>query len=114
MGGELEMRLSESLRNELYLERLREKLIKLYSYGDAEPEARRRLLDQIDGYFEAAILMQMMTKEALQAVIDEEHMSAFGMTLKERKIQKKLDGRAIEVDWEVYDAPPSLRPKPAN
>ena len=108
------MRLSETVRKELYLERLREKLIKLYSYGDAEPDARKRLLDQIDGYFEAAILMKMMTKEALQAGIDEEHLCAFGMTLKERKIQKKLDGRAIEVDWEVYDAPPSLRPKPAN
>ena len=106
------MRLSESLRNELYLERLREKLIKLYSYGDAEPEARRRLLDQIDGYFEAAILMQMMTKEALQAVIDDEHMKAFGMTLEERRIKKKLDQGSVEIDWESYDAPPSLRGKP--
>ena len=44
------MRLSETVRKELYLARLREKLIKLYSYGDAEPDARKRLLDQIDGY----------------------------------------------------------------
>ena len=106
------MRLSETVRKELYLERLREKLIKLYSYGDAEPDARKRLGDQIDGYFEAAILMKMITKEALQAVIDDEHMKAFGMTLGERRIKKKLDQGSVEIDWESYDAPPSLRGKP--
>ena len=106
------MRLSETVRKELYHERLREKLIKLYSYGDAEPDARKRLLDQIDGYFEAAILMKMMTKEALQAVIDDEHLTAFGMTLEERRIQKKLQNAPAALDWDSYDAPPSVRKKP--
>ena len=106
------MRLSETVRKELYLERLREKLIKLYSYGDAEPDARKRLGDQIDGYFEAVILMKMITKEALQSVIDDEHMKAFGMTLEERRIQKKLQNDPAAVDWESYDAPPNLRGKP--
>ena len=79
------MRLSETLRKELYLERLREKLIKLYSYGDAEPDARKRLGDQIDGYFEAALLMKMIDSKVLQNIINEEHFKAFGMTREERK-----------------------------
>ena len=56
--------------------------------------------------------MKMITKEALQAVIDDEHMEAFGMTLEECRIKKELDQGAVEIDWESYDAPPNLRGRP--
>ena len=103
------MRLSETLRKELYLERLREKLIKLYSYEDAEPDARKRLGDQIDGYFEAALLMKMIDSKVLQNIINEEHFKAFGMTREERKINRQLEGDDVDVDWSRYELPPSAR-----
>ena len=45
-------------------------------------------------------------------MIDAVHMKAFGMTLEERRIQKKLQNDPAAVDWESYDAPPSVRKKP--
>lgn len=103
------MRLSDSLRKELYIERAQKKLAKLYSYGDAEPEARKRLSDQLDGFIEAALLVRMIDKKVLQALIDEEHHKAFGMTREERKAKKQLDGDHPEVDWSKYELPPDLR-----
>ena len=103
------MRLSDSLRKELYIERAQKKLAKLYSYGDAEPEVRKKLADQLDGYFEAALLMKMLDKQVLQALIDEEHYKAFGMTQEERKMEKQLEGEDSVVDWSRYELPPNLR-----
>ena len=91
------------------MERAQKKLAMLYSYGEAEPEVRNKLADQLDGYFEAALLMKMVDKKVLQALIDEEHHKAFGMTREARKIEKQLEGEDSVVDWSRYELPPNLR-----
>jgi hypothetical protein len=66
----------------------------LYAYGDAKPSAREQLWQEITGFLEAGKALSNLTSEDLQANIDEEHITAFGIARK---------------DWDQYDVPPKMR-----
>jgi hypothetical protein len=50
-----------------------------------------------------------VTTEELQAIIDEEHLKAFGITREERQLKQKLAKTDYKQDWDKYDAPPKMR-----
>ena len=101
--------ISPQKRRERYLEAVRDKMAKLYAYGDAKPPAREQLWHEITGFLKAGELLGDFTTEELQAIIDEEHITAFGITREERQLKQKLAAEDVEQDWDKYDVPPKMR-----
>jgi hypothetical protein len=101
--------ISPEKRKERYLEAVRDKMVKLYAYGEAKPPAREQLWHEITGFLEAGKVLSNITTEELQAIIDEEHITAFGITREERQLRQKLATEDDEQDWDRYDVPPKMR-----
>ena len=96
-------------RKERYLEAVRDKMAKLYAYGEAKPPAREQLWHEVTGFLKAGELLGGFMTEELQAIIDEEHLKAFGSTREERQSKQKLSSKGDEQDWDKYDVPPKMR-----
>ena len=101
--------ISPEKRRERYLEAVRDKMAKLYAYGEAKPPARQQLWHEITGFLKAGELLGGFMTEELQAIIDEEHVTAFGITREERQLKQKLAAKDVEQDWDKYDVPPKMR-----
>ena len=101
--------ISPEKRKERYLEAVRDKMAKLYAYGDDKPPARQQLWHEITGFLEAGKVLSNITSEELQANIDDEHIKAFGITREERQLKQKLATEDDEQDWDKYDVPPKMR-----
>ena len=101
--------ISPEKRKERYLEAVRDKMAKLYAYGDAKPPARQQLWHEITGFLEASKVLSNITSEELQTIIDEEHLRAFGITREARQLKQKLATADDEQDWDKYDMPPRMR-----
>ena len=102
-------RLSEQLKKELYLESLRKRVRHLYIYGESHPAEKDLIAAKLDGFVEAALLLQICGKGVLQKLIDEEHFTIFGISRDERDRRKlQLDG-SEDADWSAYDAPAAER-----
>ena len=84
-------------------------MAKLYAYGEAKPPARQQLWHEITGFLKAGELLGNFTTEELQAIIDEEHIKAFGITREERQLKQNLPKADDEQDWDKYDVPPKMR-----
>ena len=84
-------------------------MVKLYAYGEAKPPARQQLWHEITGFLKAGELLGNFTTKELQAIIDEEHITAFGITREERQLKQKLATEDAEQDWGKYDVPPKMR-----
>ena len=91
--------ISPEKSKERYLEAVRDKMVKLYAYGDAKPPARQQLWHEITGFLKAGELLGNFTTEELQAIIDEEHITAFGITREERQLKQKLAKTDDEQDY---------------
>ena len=57
-------------RKERYLEAVRDKMAKLYAYGEAKPRAREQLWHEITGFLEAGKVLSNVTTEELQFIIE--------------------------------------------
>ena len=80
------------------------RLKKIYSYGAAKVTKKEDLRNELHGFFQAGILLKVMTNKEVDDLIDKEHMTAFGKTKKQRNIDEKIDANA-EPDWGKYDQP---------
>ena len=76
-------------------------------YGHAEEESAEitALKHKISGYIEAGLILNILSKDELQDLIDQEHLAAFGMTRKQRRIEKKLGKKEKVKDWSAFDRP---------
>ena len=84
-------------------------MAKLYAYGEAKPSAREQLWHEITGFLEAGKALSNVTSEDLQANIDEEHITAFGIPREERRLKQKRAETDVEQDWDQYDVSPKMR-----
>ena len=84
-------------------------MVNLSEFGEAKPPARQQLWHEITGFLKAGELLGNFTTEELQAIIDEEHVKAFGITREERQLKQKLAAADDEHDWDKYDVPPKMR-----
>ena len=73
------------------------------------PPARQQLWHEITGFLEARKVLSNVTTEELQAIIDDEHITAFGITREERQLKQKLATTDDEQGWDKYDVPPKMR-----
>ena len=76
-----------------------------YGTKDLNSSYRKHLDHKIQGYIEAGIMSEIITKEELQKIIDDEHYSIFKMTRKERREKLNLRTNTPEIDWSIYDIP---------
>lgn len=76
-----------------------------YGTKDLKSAYRTRLENRIQGYIEAGILCQIITKNELQEIIDNEHFEIFNMTRAERREKLKLRSEGPEIDWSIYEIP---------
>ena len=83
-------------------------MAKLYAYGEAKPATREQLWHEITGFLKAGEVLSDITTEELQAIIDEEHITAFGITREARQLKQTL-ATDDEQDWDKYDVPPKMR-----
>lgn len=60
---------------------------------------------------QAGIVIGIASKKELQDVIDKEHMDIFGITIKQRRAELKLEKKENEIDWDLYDTPAIHRHK---
>ncbi len=101
--------ISPEKRKERYLEAVRDKMAKLYAYGDAKPPAREQLWHEIKGFLKAGKLLSNFTAAAWQAIIAEELLNANGIMREEHQLKQKLATTDDEQDWDKYDVPPRIR-----
>jgi hypothetical protein len=104
-------RISEELRKQVYVEGVVKRLEKLYRHGEAHPDEKPAIEANLDGYFEAGLLVKLVTRDEIQKVIDSEHLRIFGKTREQRKKERDavLLEEPLNVDWSGYDLPPSVR-----
>ena len=98
-------RLSEQLKKELYLESFRKRIRHLYIYGESHPAEKDLMAAKLDGFVEAALLLQICGKDVIQKLINEEHFTIFGMSRDERDRRKLNADGSEDADWSAYDAP---------
>ena len=80
------------------------RLKKIYSYGAAKVTKKQELRNELHGFFQAGILLKVMTTQEIDDLIDKEHLAAFGKTKKQRNIDEKIEINT-ETDWDKYDEP---------
>jgi hypothetical protein len=88
-----------------YIAGIKELLQLFYGTKDLNSAYRNKLESKIDGFIAAGILIDLISKPELQAIIDTEHMSAFGMTRDERREKLKFQSKGVAIDWDIYDIP---------
>jgi len=88
-----------------YVDKAREKLQEIYSFGERKTATRGKLHDQLEGYFKAGLLLGILCEDDIRAIVDEEHHLAFGTSLKERRIKEKLTPLATATNWKKFDTP---------
>ena len=115
---------SKHLAKADFLRQLAKHTKALYELGDftSDDPNRAKLSAKLEGFIEAGTLIEVATRDEIQAVIDKAHLGAFGEArearrtriLEERAQQAKdasaspcteADDTDTEVDWEIYDSP---------
>ena len=71
--------------------------------------ARQQLWHGITGFLEAGKVLSNVASEELQGIIDEEHITAFGITREAIQLKQKLAKTDDEQDWDKCDVPPKMR-----
>ena len=122
---------SKHLATADFLRQLAKHTKALYELGDftSDNPDRAKLSAKLEGFIEAGTLIEVATRDEIQAVIDKAHLAAFGEArearrtriLEERAQQAKdastssdakTDDTEAEVDWEIYDSPTVDRRSP--
>ena len=100
-----------SIRN-TYLSRLSRYLQEIYSddLPDSILEDKRQ---RLDGFIDAALISESLTTAVVQALIDDEHYSAYELTLKERGVsQQQFRDAGKYHDFKLFETPSYTRRKP--
>ena len=61
--------ISPEKRRERYLEAVRDKMVKLYAFGEAKPPAREQLWHEITGFLEAGEMIKIVMQALLYEVV---------------------------------------------
>ena len=80
----------------------------LYALGDGRSGSEQWYCHQarVRGFQEAARILELMTVDEIQMIIDTAHTAAFGESRRERR--ERLDGTDAKVergDWDSFESP---------
>jgi DNA-dependent RNA polymerase auxiliary subunit epsilon len=99
------MSFESAYQKKKYVTKAREKLQEIYSFGERKTADRAKLHDQLEGYFKAGLLLDIVSEDDVRTIVEEEHHLAFGTSLKERRIKEKLTPQATATNWKKFDIP---------
>tara|TARA_B100000787_G_C16148741_1_gene275558 strand:- start:790 stop:1113 length:324 start_codon:yes stop_codon:yes gene_type:complete len=88
-----------------YIAGIKELLQFFYGTKELDSAYRKKLESKIDGFIAAGILIDLISKQELQKIIDAEHISVFGMTRDERREKLRFQSKGSVIDWDIYDIP---------
>lgn len=99
-----------------FLRELKTLTNELYSLGDfTSSDPGRALLEaKLDGFIQAGLLIEVVTRDEMQQVIDACHFSVFEESRSDRRERLTLENRALDSagnedpdapDWNSYDSP---------
>ena len=88
-----------------YIDGIKDRLRRFYSISDTKSDHRKMLSHEIDGYMEAGLLAEIIDKQELQRVIDEQHIAVFGISRQERRLEMKSILETAPDNWDKYDTP---------
>ena len=88
-----------------YIAGIKDLLQLFYGTKDLNSAYRKKLESKVDGFIAAGMLIDIISKQELQKIIDAEHMSAFDMTRDERREKLKFQSKGAAIDWDIYDIP---------
>ena len=96
-----------------FLKGLRELCDDLYSLGDShEPSQKWRESSALAaGYIKAGLLIDIVSRDEIEKVIEDCHFNAFGESKAERRARRssKPAESNEEIDWSIFDSPSTLR-----
>mgnify|MGYP001588964964 CR=1 FL=1 len=93
-----------------FLRQLKNITLELYQLGDftSDNPDRTLLSKKAEGFIEAGLLIEVVTREEAQKEIDLCHLKVFGESRSARRervqteIKKEAEG---EIDWDLFDSP---------
>ena len=88
-----------------YIDGIKDRLRRFYSISDTKSDHRKMLSHEIDGYMEAGLLAEIIDKQELQRVIDEQHIAVFGISRQERRLEMNSILETAPDNWDIYDTP---------
>ena len=101
-----------AIRNH-YLTRLSELLRQLYIRRPSSSTTTHDVHERLSGFIEAALISKTVSNADIQAVVDQEHMKAYGLSVEERaQIQQQILAACEDHDWSSFDEPAVSRRKP--
>ena len=96
-----------------FLKGLKELCDELYTLGDShEPSQKwKEKAALTTGYIEAGLLIEIVTNDEIEKVIEDCHFIAFGESKSERRARRasKSDESHQDIDWSIFDSPSTLR-----
>lgn len=102
-------RLSDEIRRDLFFSSLKKRLVHLYSCDESSANQKPLIQAGVEGFFESAICMKIVTRDEVQKVIDDTHLKIYGMSRSERQKVTNASGDRSDPDYSIYDTPPSAR-----
>ena len=98
----------DNSKKKLFLDVVEKQLLQLYinqkELGRQDDDAKHH----IEGFMHAGLIMDLISNDELSKIMERIYYDVFGMTPIERKLQKEK-GEEVEIDWSLYDIPPSKR-----
>ena len=99
-----------------FLRELKTLTTELYSLGDfTSSDPDRALLEaKLDGFIQAGLLIEVVTRDEMQQVIDDCHFLVFGESRSDRRERLNSENTALgrvedenpeSPDWDSYDTP---------
>ena len=96
-----------------FLKGLKELCDDLYSLGDShEPSQKWKESSALAaGYIKAGLLIEIVSRDEIEKVIEDCHFNAFGESKAERRARRssKPAESNDEIDWSIFDSPSTLR-----
>lgn len=97
------------MNKELYLSEIKKRLTRHFlaskeGYKTPAPDRHR-----LEGFIQGAIFMNFSTSSELSALMEDIHISIFGITIKERSTANKSIWQDNSLEYEIYDQPTYTR-----
>lgn len=96
-----------------FLKGLKELCDALYELGDShEPSQKWKESSALAaGYIKAGLLIEIVSRDEIEKVIEDCHFNSFGESKAERRARRlsKSDESHKDIDWSIFDSPSTLR-----
>ena len=98
-----------SIKKKEFIKCITQKLNNFYTLSNSASIKKSALGNEITGFLEAGILLNVISKEEFISIADQEHISIHGKSLRQREIDDKTNVEKKEIDWDRFEEPTYIR-----